>query len=60
MKKVLATSITAILLLAGCSENSKDVSPNDLEDTQQEESSLHVQDIEVIAENLDVPWSIEK
>lgn len=60
LKKIIATSITAILLIAGCSENEQRDSSNDLEDTKQEELSLPVEDIEVIADNLDVPWSIEK
>ncbi|PWA08151.1 quinoprotein glucose dehydrogenase [Pueribacillus theae] len=60
MKKVLATSITAILLIAGCSENEQQDSSNDSEDTKQEELTSPVEDLEVIAENLDVPWSIEK
>lgn len=55
MKKTLITSFTAILLLAGCSESEQQDSSN-----EGEEASVPVQDLEVVAENLDVPWSIEK
>ena len=60
MKKILALSITAVFLIAGCSENEQQDSSDNSEDTQQEELSLPVEGLEVIAENLDVPWSIEK
>jgi glucose/arabinose dehydrogenase len=52
--------ITAVFLIAGCSENEQQDSYNNLEDTQQEELSFPVEGLEVIVENLDVPWSIEK
>ncbi|WP_258871613.1 PQQ-dependent sugar dehydrogenase, partial [Halobacillus trueperi] len=52
MKKLLALSITVFFLITGCSENS--------DDKKQEESPLPAEDLEVIADNLQVPWSIEK
>lgn len=66
MKKILSGYLIGILFLIGCSANdeqnssSNQDSTNNLEDTQQEETSLPVENLEVIAENLDVPWSIEK
>ncbi|WP_258871649.1 PQQ-dependent sugar dehydrogenase, partial [Halobacillus trueperi] len=56
MKKILALSITAVFLIAGCSENE----PHDSSDHPEEESSLPVEGVEVMAENLKVPWSIQK
>ncbi|WP_394217552.1 PQQ-dependent sugar dehydrogenase [Halobacillus trueperi] len=52
MKKTIALLITTFFLLAGCSGNS--------DDNKQEESLLPVEGLEVIADNLKVPWSIEK
>lgn len=60
LKKVLAISIIAILLIAGCSENEQQNSSNELESKQQEQLSVSVGEQEVIAENLEAPWSIEK
>ncbi|WP_406944120.1 PQQ-dependent sugar dehydrogenase [Halobacillus sp. SY10] len=56
MKKILALSITAVFLIAGCSENEQP----DSSDHPEEESSLPVEGVEVMAENLKVPWSIQK
>ncbi|WP_208639655.1 PQQ-dependent sugar dehydrogenase [Halobacillus trueperi] len=56
MKKILALSITTVFLIAGCSENEQP----DSSDNPEEESSLPVEDVEVMAENLKVPWSIQK
>ena len=60
MKKLLALSITAVFLITGCFENEQQDSSDNSEETQQEELTLPVEGFEVIAENLDVPWSIEK
>lgn len=60
LKKLLAISITAVFLITGCSENEQQDSSDNSEETQQEELTLPVKGLEVIAENLDVPWSIEK
>lgn len=59
MKKTLIASFTAILFLAGCSDNEQQDPSNELEGAK-EEGTAPVQDIEIVAENLDVPWSIEK
>ncbi|WP_244943958.1 PQQ-dependent sugar dehydrogenase [Siminovitchia fortis] len=58
MKKVLALSIAAVFLIAGCSEQRS--SPDGSEYMEKPEQSLPAEDLEVIADNLDVPWSIEK
>lgn len=55
MKKILALSITATFLIAGCQDSS-----DNSEGEKQEDSSVPVEDLEVIAEDLEVPWSIEK
>ena len=57
LKKVLAISLFAILLLAGCSENGQQ-DPGD-----EQKSTLDAQENqkqEVVAENLEAPWSVEK
>ncbi|MBM7601447.1 PBP1b-binding outer membrane lipoprotein LpoB [Virgibacillus halotolerans] len=59
MKKVLAISITVIFFITGCTENEQQGSSNNPEDKQTEELSLSIDNLEVIAESLDVPWSIE-
>ncbi|WP_237417355.1 PQQ-dependent sugar dehydrogenase [Halobacillus litoralis] len=52
MKKLLTLSITVFFFIAGCSDNP--------DDNKQEETSLPTEGLEVIADNLEVPWSIEK
>ncbi|GEN54945.1 PQQ-dependent sugar dehydrogenase [Halobacillus faecis] len=52
MKKLLALSMTIFFLITGCSDHSGD--------NKQEESPLPAEGLEVIADNLEVPWSIEK
>lgn len=54
MKKTLALYLLIIALLVGCSANTPQA--NDTEKEQQ----LSDEKIEVIAENLDAPWSIHK
>ena len=57
LKKALAISSLAILLLVGCSENGQQ-DPGD-----EQKSTIDKQEIqkqEVVAENLEAPWSIEK
>ncbi|MBM7578215.1 PQQ-dependent sugar dehydrogenase [Jeotgalibacillus terrae] len=49
MKNNLITSLIALLFIAGCSSSD-----------QAEEGSVPEQDIEVIAENLEIPWSIDQ
>lgn len=60
MKKAIAISIITIFLIAGCSENEQQNSLKELESDQQEQSSVPALEQEVIAEDLEVPWSIEK
>ncbi|MYL71741.1 quinoprotein glucose dehydrogenase [Halobacillus litoralis] len=48
MKKIITLLISTFFFIAGCSDN------------KQEESPLPVEGLEVIADNLEVPWSIEK
>lgn len=57
----------AILLIAGCSANEQQNSVDGQQNTsneqgneEQEETSVSIEEQEVIAENLKVPWSIEK
>lgn len=60
MRKILALSIAAFILTAGCSENEQQNSTDTSQNTKQAEASLSVEGLDVIAENLDVPWSIDK
>ncbi|MDG5473168.1 sorbosone dehydrogenase family protein [Jeotgalibacillus sp. ET6] len=57
MKKVLFTSLVSMIFIAGCSENEPQDSSNGMNDSQTNEASS---DLEVVAENLEAPWSIEK
>lgn len=64
MKKILL-GVISILFLIGCSakkeqnSSSNEDSSNNLENSQEEGLSLPPDGLEVIAENLNVPWSIE-
>jgi glucose/arabinose dehydrogenase len=63
MKKSIVGYLLAISLLVGCSINERQDTP--LQDVQQsndrqKELSLSEDKVEVIAENLDAPWSIDK
>lgn len=49
-----------ILFIAGCSENNQQNTSNESENRQQEQLPESVGEQEVIAENLEAPWSIEK
>ncbi|WP_192869562.1 PQQ-dependent sugar dehydrogenase [Lentibacillus sediminis] len=61
MKKILIVPcLLGILFLVACSENEQQNSSNEQENTQEEQLSLPIDALEVIAGNLDVPWSIEK
>lgn len=57
MKKVLAGYTFIILLLVGCSENKQQNTSNEQEGVEKPAS---IAELEIIAENLDAPWSIEK
>lgn len=65
MKKILTLLIAVVFLIVGCSNDEQDTSndqdtPINIEDNEQEESPSSVEGLEVIGENLNVPWSIEK
>ena len=57
MKKSMVIGMATIILLVGCSrgEESKDDKPSEIEQV-----NATVQDTEVIAKNLDVPWDVIK
>src|SRR5690625_3357903 len=57
MKKVLAGYMLVILLLVGCSENEQLNTSNEQKSVEKPAS---IAELEVIAEKLDAPWSIEK
>ncbi|MEK5040398.1 PQQ-dependent sugar dehydrogenase [Sporosarcina sp. FSL K6-3457] len=57
MKKILAISLFAILLLAGCSKKGQQDPGNEQKITINQQGN---QQQEVVAENLEAPWSIEK
>ncbi|MBD1380884.1 PQQ-dependent sugar dehydrogenase [Metabacillus arenae] len=57
MKKFLAIFLLAIPLIAGCSENEQQTTGNVRENSVDEPKN---QRYEVLAENLEAPWSIEK
>ncbi|MGP7815909.1 PQQ-dependent sugar dehydrogenase [Niallia sp. 01092] len=50
----------AIFLIAGCSVNEQQNSSNEQKNEESEEAVVSIREQEVIAENLEVPWSIEK
>lgn len=57
LKKILAISLFAILLLAGCSKKGQQDPGNEQKITINQQGN---QQQEVVAENLEAPWSIEK
>jgi len=65
MKKIISGYLIGILFLIGCSANEEEpAAPNNEnasnnEEDSQEEATLPMEGLEVIAENLDVPWSME-
>lgn len=60
IKKISMILIIVILFMAGCSKNNQPPPLNEPENRQQEQLPKPVEEREVIAENLDAPWSIEK
>jgi glucose/arabinose dehydrogenase len=66
LKKVLAISTLAIFLIVGCSANEQQNfaeqqnSSNEQENEEQEDTFVSMEEQEVVTENLEVPWSIEK
>jgi glucose/arabinose dehydrogenase len=65
MKRVLVISMFATILV-GCSANEQQysgeeqVNSSEQENEEQEDMNLLIEDGEVIAKNLEIPWSIEK
>lgn len=57
LKQVLVISLLAILLLAGCSENAQPDPGDEQKITIDQQEN---QQQEVVAENLEAPWSIDK
>lgn len=57
MKQLFLFSLLAVALLAGCSQAGEQKAVNQQNDAIQEQEN---EGIEVIMENLEVPWSIEK
>lgn len=57
MQKFLAVFLLAIPLMAGCSENEQQTTVNERENSVDEPKN---QRYEVLAENLEAPWSIAK
>ncbi|MFD1066576.1 PQQ-dependent sugar dehydrogenase [Oceanobacillus locisalsi] len=60
MKKIISGYLLGVFLLIGCLANEEDPAATDNDgDTQEEETTMPVEGLEIIAENLDVPWSME-
>jgi glucose/arabinose dehydrogenase len=57
MKKILGIYMLVILLLVGCSSNEQQNTINNEQNTPNEQGN---EELEVIAGDLNVPWSIEK
>ncbi len=67
MKKIIALSIFLLLMIAGCAGNDHqntgtepENASGERENEEQEEQIVLIENPEVIAENLEIPWSIEK
>ncbi|MFC0471912.1 sorbosone dehydrogenase family protein [Halalkalibacter kiskunsagensis] len=67
MKKVFVIPMFLLLLNAGCTQNDQQNpgtepgnTSGELENEGQEEQMVSFENLEVIVENLDIPWSIEK
>jgi len=60
MKKLVGGYLIAAFFLFGCTANESQDSSDQPEKPPQEEISQTAEESEVIAENLDIPWSIEK
>ncbi|MBY7142596.1 sorbosone dehydrogenase family protein [Virgibacillus sp. NKC19-3] len=66
MMKIRSGLLIGFLFLIGCSTNddqpatTNNENPSNNEEDSQEELVLPIEGLEVIAEDLDVPWSIEK
>ena len=61
MKKILVLSIFLLLMIAGCAGNEDPGNASgEREKEKQEEQIVLFENPEVIADNLEIPWSIEK
>lgn len=60
MKKLVGGPLFAVLFLFGCTANDSEEPSGQPENPPQEETSQTTEEPEVIAENLEAPWSIEK
>ncbi|GLC89080.1 PQQ-dependent sugar dehydrogenase [Lysinibacillus piscis] len=60
MEKLLTLSIATFLLTAGCAENVQPTFSKSSEQTQPQQSASSVESLDILAENLNVPWSIVK
>ncbi|MEK3889835.1 PQQ-dependent sugar dehydrogenase [Bacillus sp. FSL K6-3431] len=60
MKKIFSVYLVLILLLVGCSSNKQQDAVHNNNEQNTPPSQQENDELEVIAENLDVPWSIEK
>lgn len=58
MKSVLYVLLAMLMLIAGCSGGGNETKP--AEDVEGKEAVAQADQLEVIAENLEVPWSINK
>lgn len=60
MKKIVTVYMVLIFLLAGCSSNNQQDALHNNNEQNTTPSQQKIDELEVVAENLDVPWSIEK
>ncbi|MDQ0271813.1 PQQ-dependent sugar dehydrogenase [Cytobacillus purgationiresistens] len=62
MKKIMIALLGSLLIIAGCSENNGAKEPNEdaVEETDRETGGLPAAEPEVIAEELNTPWSIDR
>ncbi|GAA0484398.1 hypothetical protein GCM10008986_07090 [Salinibacillus aidingensis] len=57
MREILGIYLAVSFILAGCSSSNQQDSINNEENSRNEQGN---EELEVIAEDLNVPWSIEK
>lgn len=59
-EKIVTVYIALIFLLIGCSSNNQQTTVHNRNEQNKPKSQQENDELEVIAENLDVPWSIER